>query len=215
MRTMCGIRCRNRCSCRKCTDAPGVRVSAECGIGPAAAALPIMKTATWQTRVAVHRGPVCFLGDHACRLPPDEARWLLQPAGALSRLRPSVPVLVGAAVGAVACLSPFAGTPWPTRLRWHHARRGQTPCARCREDGSLSRRKKIRLRWPGPRFGDQATKNPESVRAVRVCVGDALNSFWCRREAISVVILLKNQRVKSSSWRRRAMPSTESSPGSD
>lgn len=46
------------------------------------------------------RGTARILGGHSCRLPPDETRRLLQPACALSRLRPPVPVLVGATGGA-------------------------------------------------------------------------------------------------------------------
>ncbi|SPA39883.1 hypothetical protein CBM2606_A40222 [Cupriavidus taiwanensis] len=48
------------------------------------------------------RGTASFLGGHACRLSPDEACRLLQPAGALSRSGSPLPLLVGATAGAPA-----------------------------------------------------------------------------------------------------------------
>ncbi|SOZ37392.1 conserved protein of unknown function [Cupriavidus neocaledonicus] len=66
------------------------------------------------------RGTASFLGGHACRLSPDEACRLLQPAGALSRSGTPLPLLVGAAAGAPAggiaafcatfCAAVIAGT---------------------------------------------------------------------------------------------------------
>lgn len=48
------------------------------------------------------RGTASFLGGHACRLSPDEACRLLQPAGALSRSGSPLPLLVGTTAGAPA-----------------------------------------------------------------------------------------------------------------
>ncbi|SPA17288.1 hypothetical protein CBM2631_A90364 [Cupriavidus taiwanensis] len=46
------------------------------------------------------RGTASLLGGHACRLSSNEACRLLQPAGALSRSGPPLPLLVGATAGA-------------------------------------------------------------------------------------------------------------------
>lgn len=84
---------------RVCTGAP----SSPCG-----RRLPIMKTATCKSKGGRYRGTASFLGGHACCLPSDEACRLLQPAGALSRSRSSLPLLVGATAGAPAATAGFA-----------------------------------------------------------------------------------------------------------
>ncbi|SOY41651.1 hypothetical protein CBM2586_A11204 [Cupriavidus phytorum] len=60
------------------------------------------------------RGTASFLGGHACRLSPDEACRLLQPAGALSRSGSPLPLLVGATAGAPA--SGIAAAPLHTAV---------------------------------------------------------------------------------------------------